>query len=564
LYLDNCTGYWIEENTFNNPTPPIFQRPNEVIGITVNNSGDEANEIYRNTFDGMDIGILAQNSNRDANGDLGLVIKCNDFGPNLDNLEYDIAVTAYQGWPNAGIKRDQGDDFDPSAPAGNMFSHLPDTTFSDYYNETSGIYYYQHIPNPTRLDLEDYTLLTISKEQTGWEYDEVESCESNLSKSKSEMKTAISEYKIKSDSVSFLLDALVDGGNTQELESDVALSTPPEAFTVYNDLMMKSPYLTDTVMIEAVNKEDVLNPLMVKDVLVANPQSAKSDEVMDELDSRMNPLPDYMITEIEAGKDSLSDKELMEASKSYFKHQRAINLNLLKHFYTFDTLGVGNADSLLALLQNENTLTSKYELAFEYIMRSEYSLANAELSNIPNQFVLNDEQLNRYHKYTSIMPVVTDIYQNNKSVYDLDSLQISLLDSIAQDSNCMPGIYARNMLIFAGILEHTESYLLPDSSLKAIPDIDKPAGTQSMSPRFKVYPNPAGSYIAIEYNLKQEGCSGYIILRDNLGRTVKMIPVSSSRYSMIVPTSELSNGQYFISLRCNNNFIATEKVIIQH
>jgi hypothetical protein len=566
LYLDNCTGYWVEGNNFNNPTPDNLPRPEKVIGVTVNNSGGEPNEIYRNTFDGMDIGILAQNSNRNASNTDGLVIKCNDFGPSSKNFEYDIAVTAYQGWPNAGIKRDQGDDFDPTAPAGNMFSHLPDATFSDYYNEASGIFYYQHKADAPwqRLDLEDYTSLTISKEETDLDYIIGISCQSNVSKTEGELKSAITENEEKTDSVDFLLDALVDGGDTQELESEVALSTPPEAYTVYDDLMMKSPYLTDTVMIKAINKEDVLNQVMVKDVLVANPQSAKSDKVMEELDNRMNPLPEYMVTEIEAGKDILGDKELMEASKSYFKHQRAINLNLLKQFYIFDTLETANSDSLVALLQNENTIAAKYELTFEYVRRGEYSLANAELSSIPNQFVLSDERYNTHQQYVNIMPVITDIHQNNKSVFDLDSLQIALLDSIAIDSNCKPGIYARNMLVYAGVMEYTEPYLLPDSSLKAISSVDKLVGKRSMPPRFKVYPNPASGYIAIEYNIQQQGCDGHILLRDNLGKIVKTIPVSSNKHSFIIPTTGLSNGVYYLSLQCNNNHIATEKIAIQH
>lgn len=563
LYLDNSTGYWVEGNYFSNDSTSQSSRPKNVIGITVNNSGGEDNEIYRNTFDGMDIGILAQNRNRNDE-DKGLLLKCNDFGPAIDNLEYDIAVTAYQGCINPGIRENQGSEVSQSSPAGNMFSHLPGSTFSDYYNEEGGIFYYQHIPIPSRLNLLDYTTFTIGKMPTGQPYVSGVSCKSMLTKSKGELKSDIDENDSKADSVSFLLNALVDGGNTLELEGEVATSTPPEAYSIYSDLIMKSPYLTDTVMIEAVNKEDVLNPVMIKEVLVANPQSAKSDEVMDELDTRMNPLPEYMIAEIEAGADSLGDKELMEASKSHFNHQRSINLNMLKLFYTFDTLGIGNADSLLVLLQNKNSIAAKYELAFEHIKRGEFSLAAAVINNIPNMFVLNDDQNNTHQLYLALWPVIIDMHQNNKSLFDLDSLQLDLIDSIAMDSTCMPGILARNMLVFDGILYYTEPYLLPDSSLKAISNTDNPVSQLALPPRFKVYPNPAGDYITIEYYLMQEGCNGYIVLNDNLGKTVNIIPVSAEMNSVVVSTSELSNGIYYVGLQCNNYQIETEKVIIKH
>jgi hypothetical protein len=119
------------------------------------------------------------------------------------------------------------------------------------------------------------------------------------------------------------------------------------------------------------------------------------------------------------------------------------------------------------------------------------------------------------------------------------------------------------MLMAAGAIHYNEPYLLPDTSLKAATGVVSQTGTENTPPRFKVYPNPAGSYIAIEYNLKQEGCNGQILFRDNLGKTLKEFPVSSNRYSLIIPTSGLSNGLYYVSLRCNNSYIATGKVMVQ-
>lgn len=66
------------------------------------------------------------------------------------------------------------------------------------------------------------------------------------------------------------------------------------------------------------------------------------------------------------------------------------------------------------------------------------------------------------------------------------------------------------------------------------------------------------------HNLKAEGCDGQLIFRDNLGKTIKVLPVNSNKYSLVISTSDLSNGVYYLSLQCNNNFIATEKIVIQH
>jgi hypothetical protein len=566
LYLDNCTGYWIEGNEFTGTTLATVE-DYKIIGLTVNNSGESPNELYRNYFNYLDIGILAQNTNRSSpNGIEGLFIKCNKCGLNGQlNKQFDISVTAYEEWENAGIKRNQGDNESPSGPAGNMFSHYMNGPYdSDYNNSTEEeILYFQHDPEPIELELQYHTQILIGVDETGIEYDENESCPPKGTTFEiNELNDLIVENENNADSVDAILDALVDGGNTQELESDVIISTPPEAYMLHTDLMNKSPFLTDTVMIEAIQKEDVLTPIMVKEVLVANPQSAKSEEVMTELDNRINPLPDYMIAEIEAGKDTLGDKELMEATKSFYRHERSIYMNMLKTIYKFDTLDLGYSDSLLTLLQNENTVKAKYELAFEHINRGEYASASSVINNITNQFTLSSGQVSIHQKYDSIMPVITDLYQNNKSVFELDSLQLNLLASLATDSTSMPGTYARNILVYIGQMMYNEPYILPDTSLKA-EDYKEPGSHKKNSPpKFKVYPNPASDYLVIEYNLKSEGCDGYVLLRDNLGKTVKQVSINSNMYSRIISTSGITSGVYYLSLICNEQTLMSTNVVI--
>lgn len=127
IYLDGCTGYFVEENQ-------IFEKfsmgaPFYNIGIVVNNSGDGENEIYNNKIENLYVGILAQNQNRGLKGE-GLCLKCND----MDKNEYDIAITGDSLCELIGIARYQGSAVnDVTAPANNTFTNST-KPYSDIYN----------------------------------------------------------------------------------------------------------------------------------------------------------------------------------------------------------------------------------------------------------------------------------------------------------------------------------------------------------------------------------------------------------------------------------------------
>ncbi len=372
---------------------------------------------------------------------------------------------------------------------------------------------------------------------------------------------ATNEYR--ADSVDVLLDALVDGGNTPELESDIILSSPDEAYSLHNDLMNKSPYLTDTVMVEVINKEDVLNPVMVKEILVANPQSAKSSEVSAELANRMNPLPDYMIAEIEGGADTLGDKETMESNKYDFLHLMHINRNHLVSYYKNDTTGQSYRDTLIDFLVTESELNAKYELIFEYLFDHDLSNANTILTNIPSQFVLSDEENEIYQHYQTYIGILSYLMQNNKFIYELDSSQIILLDSFAVNTYTYPGAYARNVLLFNDELNYSEPYILPDSTLK-VEELDRSSkSTNERYPAFKIYPNPSDNYITIEYDIPLQSKFGFIEIFNYEGKLIKKVKLSSNNHSEIILLGdEFKSGIYVCKLVCNNEVIGYEKLII--
>jgi hypothetical protein len=146
LQLHRCTGYKVEGNDFT-----VYQGAGTIdpVGALVVQSGDESNEVYRNTYTGVHCGNLAQGDNRGDTPTKGLVFSCNT---NSDN-QYDFAVTK----EGEGIAQNQGAS---NLPAGNTFTIPGDNQFTHYYNELQGINYFY--PSG-QIHPSKYTTSTITK-----------------------------------------------------------------------------------------------------------------------------------------------------------------------------------------------------------------------------------------------------------------------------------------------------------------------------------------------------------------------------------------------------------------
>lgn len=148
MYLNECSGYKVEENTFYSEGISC-----DGVGLIVNNSicndQTEVNRIYRNTFTNLDNASIAQNINRNAISGEGLCYKCNKF---FDNYS-DIAVTKdpfLPPSPNFGIAVNQGaNSAAPTGPAGNMFDYTPLHSHWDLDNGLAHFNYFYHYYVPS-------------------------------------------------------------------------------------------------------------------------------------------------------------------------------------------------------------------------------------------------------------------------------------------------------------------------------------------------------------------------------------------------------------------------------
>ncbi|MFZ4707297.1 MAG: T9SS type A sorting domain-containing protein [Bacteroidales bacterium] len=564
LYLQNSTAYTIEDNYFlSNETSPTG------IGLYINNSGTDNNEVYSNDFENLQYSIIAQDINR--NGIVGgLYIKCNTF----TNTASDINVSTRQPYwsSNYGIAKNQGaNSTDPTLMAGNLFYY--NTTSTDYDDLNNGLshfnYYYPSntltgfgIVNP--LDITFNSVTKVPKQvDPVWSY--TNGCPSHTGGGggggslRSQMLTSGQQ----ADSTANVLTLLVDGGNTLQLAGEVQQSTPPQTVTMYNELMATSPYLSDSVVGSAIVKEDVLPNALLRDIMVANAHSAKSEVLMTNLDSRANPMPDYMKAQILQGRSLVSLKEETEARLGAYRLNEARALYGLSRQFMTDTLNpLASTDSLIGLLAGANTLNAQYQLALLHLNRGEYSLGSNVLSNVPANFSLSAEELTTHQNMVTYYNWLVAIKQNQGNILYPDMAQQQQLWNIAQADSSGAGVYARNLLVSLDETTYNEPIVLPDmyKSTQAMEDYDKLLN--SALPRFmKVFPNPASEYVIFEYQLETD-VKATVSIQDIHGITIESRNTTGLHDQITIITRKWKPGVYVASLKVNGRLVESAKFTI--
>jgi hypothetical protein len=559
-YIDYCSGFHIEKNTFNCNAATHADE----VGLYLMSTGSSQNYVFNNTFTNLFRGSVADGYNRHETNATGLCYKCNDFSNNA--LDIDVirginvpitlkhGINPKQGLPSFGSPSTNKD----TLAASNTFSQNPYQYNIHNINQPSN-YYRQEFKNPGTIKNEPNPTMGISKYiNYSTTYYKPNVCKTwipsgNIQEPPIESLVLLKEQaEINAEVAAISLVNAVDGGNTNNLTFEVLGSTPSQALELRNELLQKSPYLSDTVMKTAIDNENVLPNAMLRDILVENPQSAKNEEIMDMLNERWEPMPDYMKSEIGTGTQVIGGREQLEAERDGWIQQQSFLLYRIVNAYLGDTLNPDAVYELKTFLQGEQTVDVGFLLADISIQQGDYISATQILSEMQQNFQLNTSESQLAADYLSLNSILSGLKTDSVAFNQVDSTHaIPLLNLYNSGENIVTAM-ARDILISSGLIEYQETINVTDLTKLTTAEVSdsKPAiKYSSYYEQLSIFPNPAVNYCLVEYTLPSSALKADICIHNINGIVVWQQNIFRAKDQLVIDLSGFSSGIYTISLR---------------
>ncbi len=547
IYMDNSTGFAIEENAFNITNPFV---PGIYFGISINNTNG-VDEIYKNTFNGLNTGNYASGKNWTINDWTGLTYFCDE---NTNNWA-DFYVVGEE--IEDVIQTSQGN---KTNVTGNTFSGSE----KHFYNGTKNLityYYCTSCPNETPDDLKIENVIKEPVELSN-------TCPSHYggggsivlnSQQKLEREQEYATALINYNSVKTLYDNLKDGGSTTSTLADIQTAQPQDMWNLRAALLGDSPHLSEEVLKQVADKTDVFTESVIFDILAANPDELKREELLKYLEEKENPLPGYMIDILRQLATGTTYKTVLHLELS--KHNRAKTraAHDMIRSYLNDT--VPDMVQLRNWLDNLGGIEADKQIIGTYVQEANFTDALALANLLPQLYALQGADLEEHNRFMAMLTLQQTLNTEDRKINALTGTELGWLNEVALTSKGGTGAQAKNILEFFYGAHFFNCQVLDDSATYKSDLVNPNELGEAYGLNISAKPNPAKDWAAFDYTLPGDESTAILLINDINGRTIESLNLNGNQGQKLWDTRHIPAGTYIYTMK-SAGFSKTGKLVI--
>ncbi len=531
LYLDGCSDYLVERNTFHSvPANAAGLR-----GLIARSSGSKANKINNNEFIYMDVALLAWEDNDGPTVSDGLQMLCNSF----THCAYDIYVK------DGDIALHQGACLTPASTANNDFSNLcaagPHRDYFVSKNSAQLIWYHAIpgtgplCPNPNYV-IELPCVARDVPPGSSPDCGPIGACDLSC----------LSQYLDDADDAIDSVGGTINAGRTQELLDLITQdASDSEVYLAYSTSYPHS----DEVLLAAI--EDKPTPLSVStlhDILI--PDAPLTAQLMAAVSARDQNLANSITLYGEQNGLQISERGLLEMEIAHHEKNRSAAAAGIVRLLLEDEAAAGGVAYAITFLQGETGIEAQRDLLAAYLRDGEYASAQILVNLLRAQ---NDPGL---ANYLDLQETLINAYQAEDDVFSLqtDSEARLLVESIANSGGQEQEVRnARAIMSLVFGVEYPIEIPLLDGPAKRAPEDNAPeAGPfKSYDPsanlRVAIVPNPNEGVFDLRLDVSgREPAS--VVVSDMLGREVYRKTGITASGKLKIDIARHGRGNYLLKV----------------
>lgn len=566
IYSYNGYGFIVEDNTLTqagaNPTEGI------VIGL----SKEHNDMVFRNSATNLERGYIGEGQcvDLDERAVKGLHFQCNQNTDNNTNF-WSRFVSGGGDAEDQSIRTNQGHS---NRPADNTFDREAGRIdFANDHCENNHISYWWASPDvpykPIYVTVDPVTgaCVTESNEVNGVLITRpANNCTSRLVRvpgpgpTPGMLAQAVGDEKLAYGNSRYLYQQLIDGGNRDEVLTEIMTSWPQDAWDLRAYLLSKSPFLTVEVLKDVVNKAGF--PMAMKaEVCIANPDATKKEGFINWLEfEALYPMTPSMVASIVASWEAKTFRTQLENTLADHHTEMTQAANLWLEELSKDSIN-DPLDSLRMVWQQVRSQGARYAEAITYMQVGEWQAARTVVENIPQEHVLKGDEMGERGRMLALIDLMETVAMDNRAEDELNVAEQDALEAQMSPYADRPAVWAQNLLCF-----HYGRCTPPVTGGENEPKIAREIREPFLAaeqPVLVVRPNPATTWATFDYTLPMEPRDAWISITDAQGRAIERLAVKQAQGQLLWDTRTMSPGLYHVELVADGKRMHAEKLIVK-
>lgn len=552
IFVEAASGFTIEDNYFFKQTGAL---PSNYIGIGAFNCQAVA-DVYRNTFSGLTAGNYAYGKNWKDDLYGGLEYICNI---NTSNWA-DFYVTGPEDNRDNCVQSKQGSTIMPArnilSPTGATwhFRNLTKNLIGYYYCQSCPGHYPEYVENVTR---EPVSVTGSCPSHYGSENPSSEIILSTASKLNAETEFAFTDLNLQE--IKTLYNNLKDGGSTEDTKSDLETALPSDMLELRARLLGDSPHLSTEVLKLVADRTDIFTEAAIFDILAANPDELKKEEIIKYLEEMENPLPEYMIAILKQVAEGTSYRTLLEIEMAKLTHDRALAAgDIIRSILNTEELDVVQ---LRLWLTNLGGIDAERQIIGTYAHQGDYTLALALAETLPATYHLEGDALLDHNQYVSILQLQHNLATAGRAIEQLTQPELDMLREIAETETSVSSAMAKAILESFYGDSFTRCIAIEGTSSYKNETVNPNQLAQAYGLSITVKPNPASEWAAFDYTLPEGTETAILEVVEPRGILVETYTLKGNRGQKLIDTRTWPAGHYVYTLKVAG-YIQSGKLIV--